>query len=72
MKVPGSTKELCVLGVGPRPTTFNEMNAQFVQLAGNLQLVLHREGDTRLLGAVSESGIVELNVFQLPGPPETK
>jgi hypothetical protein len=37
------------------------MNAQFIQLAGDLQLVFHGERNARLLCPIPQSGIVKLN-----------
>ena len=45
-------EELRVLGIGARPAALDVVDAQLVQLPGDMQLVHHREGNAFALGAV--------------------
>jgi hypothetical protein len=74
-KVLGTMKELNILGIRARPSPLNEVDAQLIQLASNLQLVLYREGDALLLRPVPKGSVIkstrlfELNLSQSPKPP---
>ena len=57
----GALKELDILGVRARPAAFDEGHPQVVQPAGNVQLVVAREGDIFALRAVAQGGIVDLD-----------
>ena len=54
-------EELGVLGVGPGPAPLDEVDAQFVQLPGNLEFVLDGERNALLLRAVPQRGVVQFH-----------
>ena len=57
-----AAEKLRVLGVGPRPPTFDEPHAQVVEVGRNCQLVRHREVQALLLRAVAQGGVVDVQV----------
>ena len=54
-------KELEVLWIGSRPSSFDIMDTQLIQLLGNPDLILHREGNVLGLGTIPKGGIVDFN-----------
>ena len=50
-----------VLGVGERIAALDEIDAQFVEPAGDEQLVLQREVDAFALAAVAQRGVVDVD-----------
>jgi hypothetical protein len=56
-----SAKELLVLGVGPRPATFDELHAEMLELLGHPQLVVYGERESLLLAAVAKGGVVDVH-----------
>jgi len=58
----GALEELHVLRVGPGVAPLDEVNAEPVQQARDLDLVLDREGEPLALGAVAERAVEELDV----------
>jgi hypothetical protein len=56
---PGLGEEFQILWVASRPTPFDVINPEFVQTIGEAQLVLGGQGDSRPLGPVPESRVVE-------------
>ena len=59
-EIPQPPEELGVLGIGAGPSAFDAGHAEPVQRAGDLHLVVHRQGEALALGAVAERGVVEL------------
>ncbi len=59
---PGALEELVIFRIGPRPPTFDVADAQFVEQAGDAQLVGDAERDTFLLRPVSQRGVVDLEL----------
>ena len=53
-------KKLFVLGVTARPSTFNIVHAELIELFSNKELVLHRKVDMFTLSAITQGGIVKL------------
>ena len=53
-------EKLGVLRVAARPTALDEVHAEFIELARDLQLVLDGERHAFHLGAVAQGGVVEL------------
>ena len=53
----GAGEELRVLGVGPRPTAFDEGDPEMVELLGYPQLVVDGEREALLLGPVPQGGV---------------
>jgi len=51
-----------VAGVGPRPAALDIINAELVQLGGDVELVVHREGDALALRAIAQCGIIDLDM----------
>ena len=62
VEVLGSLEELHILRIGARPASLNEVDTQFIQLAGNLYLVLNRKGDALLLRPISKGSVIKLNL----------
>ena len=58
-RLPHAAEELGVLGIGAGPAALDVVDAEAVEDAGDLHLVLQREGETLALGAVTEGGVVE-------------
>ena len=54
-------EELDVLGVGARPSAFDELHAERVELLGDAELVLDRRGDALHLEAVAQGGVEDLD-----------
>ena len=61
-------KKLNVLGIGARPSPFDEVDTHFIQLADNTQLIHHGEGDALLLRSIPQGSIMELDFSQLLAP----
>src|SRR4029450_6027738 len=57
-----SREELGVLGIRPRPTSFDESHSEIIQLASDRQLVVHREVQAFLLCTVAQCGVVHVEV----------
>ena len=55
-------EELDVLGVGARVAALDVVDAEAVQQARNLELVLDREREPFALGAVAQGGVEQLDV----------
>ena len=53
LEVPSAGEELFVSGIRARPTAFDVVNAQLIELLGDDQLVLHRKRDGLALRAVA-------------------
>lgn len=49
-----------ILGIGTRPTPFNIMNPQFIQLFGDLQLILYGQADPFTLSPIPQCCIVQI------------
>ena len=58
----GSTEELGVLRHRARPATLDEPDAEGVQVAGDVQLVIDRQVEALLLGSVAKRRVVHLEV----------
>src|SRR5699024_5600847 len=56
----GAGEELGVAGHRTGPTALDVGDAEIVQVAGDGELVGHREGESLLLGAVPQRGVVEV------------
>ena len=69
---PGAAEELDVLGVRARVAALDVVNAEAVQHARNLQLVLHREGQTLALGPVSKRRVEQLDLHRVSSPASTR
>jgi hypothetical protein len=54
--------------VGAGPAALDEVHAEAVELLGDAQLVVHREGDALQLGAVAQRGVVDVDALGLVGP----
>ena len=59
-EVPEPPEELGVLGVGAGPAALDPGDPEPVERAGDLDLVVHRQGEALALGAVAERRVVEL------------
>ena len=59
---PSSPEELRVLRVGTRPPALDEAHPERVEVGGHRQLVLHREGQALLLGAVAQRRVVDVEL----------
>src|SRR5205823_2020390 len=57
----GAAEELVVLGVGARPTAFDVVHAQPVELLGDAQLVVDGERDALELAAVAQGRVEDLD-----------
>ena len=57
----GACEELDVLWVGPGPTSFNEGDAQVVELLGHPKLVVDGERQPLLLAAVTQDGVEDVD-----------
>ena len=66
-----SSEELRVLRIRPRPTAFDEGDAQVVELLSHADLVLNRQRDALLLGAVSQGGVEDLDEVREYGQVES-
>ena len=60
LRLPDKLEVLGVLVVRAREAPFDEVEAQFIQLAGDEQFVLEGEVDALPLAAVAKRGVVEL------------
>ncbi|OPZ93234.1 MAG: hypothetical protein BWY73_00421 [candidate division TA06 bacterium ADurb.Bin417] len=67
VEFPDLPEEFLVLGVAAGPAALDEIEAELVQLAGELELVLEGEGDLLPLAAVPQGGVVNLDFLQGPG-----
>ena len=56
-----SLKKAMSLGLRARPPPFDVMDAQFVQLLGDADLVRHQKRNVFRLGSVAQGGIVQLD-----------
>ncbi len=54
----GFVKKSGVLWIGQRVAAFDEIDAEFIEFAGDEEFVLDGEGDAFALGAVAEGGVV--------------
>ena len=64
----GPAEELVVLGVGSRPSPFDVLHAEMVELLGDPELVVDGERQAFLLAAVAQGGVVDVDrVGQLGG-----
>src|SRR5207248_6451301 len=59
-------EELVVLGVGARPPALDVVDAQPVELLGDAQLVVDREGDALELAPVAKGGVEHLDALREP------
>ena len=57
----GAPEELVVLGVGARPTTFDVVHAQPIELLGDAELVVDGERDALELAAVAQRRVEDLD-----------
>ena len=57
----GSLKELVVLGVGPRPATFDEIHSEAVEQGGDAQFVANGRRQPFALRAITQGGVVDLH-----------
>ena len=55
-------EECLVLGIGTRPTPLDPVDAQCVELAGHLQLVVWRHRDALELDTVAQRRVEDLHV----------
>ena len=55
-----AAEELGVLGVGAGPAALDEAHPELVDRSRDVQLVLHREVEALLLGAVAQRGVVDV------------
>jgi hypothetical protein len=56
----GECEELGVLRVRSRPAALDEPDAEVVEVARHVQLVLHGEVESLLLGTVAHRGVVDV------------
>src|SRR4030043_514929 len=52
-------KKLEILWIGARPSSFDVMNSQFIQLLGNPDLILDRKRNVFCLRTIAEGGVVK-------------
>jgi hypothetical protein len=60
--LPRLLKELDVLGIGPRPATFDVVHPEGVQPLRNAKLVSHGKVDALTLRSIAEGGVVDLHL----------
>ena len=65
------SEKLNISGGSPWPTGLYVMDTQLVQRADNLQLIIHREGYAFSLSAITQCGIVQVNLSH-PTLPATR
>ena len=60
-----ASEKLDVLGIGTRPSTFNEVHAKKIQLFGNTQFVFDRGRNTFHLHAIAQCGVKSFHHLRL-------
>ena len=66
----GAPEEFGILGVGPGPATFDEGDAEFVQLLGHAQLVIDRQRQPLLLGTITQCRVEDVHRIRQVGQVE--